>query len=52
VIKADDGRWHARFETREQHTEPESNIAAMLAVVDVVAAGASLRITLYPSVAS
>lgn len=34
IARADDGRWHARFETAEQHTEPESNIAAVLAVVE------------------
>lgn len=91
VARGGDGLWHATFETGAQHEEAESNIAAMLAVVEslaepllaawtgctrrefdigydcggtprafhqglsgdllgrVAAAGASLRITLYPS---
>jgi len=90
VTLGDDRRWYAIFETREQHAEPEPNIAAMLAVVEtfspalrsawvgcsgrefnigydcgsepwaftqglsaglmgrMAAAGASLRVTLYP----
>lgn len=90
VTRGEDGLWYACFETDEQHTEPEPNIAAMLAVVEslapplrpiwagcsrrefnigydcglepwafnqglsaellgrMAAAGASLRITLYP----
>jgi hypothetical protein len=90
VTRRADGLWHARFETGEQHEEPEPNITAMIAVVDslaeslravwtgctlrefnigydcggmprafdqglstgllarIAAAGASLRITLYP----
>ncbi len=34
VTRGEDGLWYACFETEEQHTEPEPNIAAMLAVVD------------------
>ncbi len=34
VTRADDDRWHATFETAEQHPEPEPNIAAMLAVLE------------------
>lgn len=34
VTRGDDGLWYATFETDEQHTEPEPNIAAMLAVVE------------------
>jgi hypothetical protein len=91
VTRGEDGRWYACFETVEQHTEPETNIAAMLGVVEslappqrpvwagcsrrefnigydcglepwafnqglsaellgrMAAAGASLRITLYPN---
>lgn len=90
VTRGEDGLWYACFETGEQHTEPEPNIAAMLAVVEslvkplrsvwadcsrrefnigydcglepwafnqglsaellgrMAAAGASLRVTLYP----
>jgi hypothetical protein len=90
VTRGDDGNWHASFETQEQHDNPESNIVAMLAVVEslpeqvrsvwtkcslrefnvgydcglepwafnqglsaellgrMAAAGASLRVTLYP----
>jgi hypothetical protein len=90
VMRCDDGRWDATFESVGPHTEPEPNIAAMLAVVESLrkplrtvwarcslrefnigydcglepwafnqglsaellgrmsAAGASLRITLYP----
>ena len=90
VTRGEGGQWYATFETEEQHTEPEPNIAAMLAAVEslapplrsawagcprrefnsgydcgrepwafnqglsagllgrVAAAGASLRVTLYP----
>lgn len=90
VTRGEDGLWYACFETDEQYTEPEPNIAAMLAVVEslapplrsvwagcsrrefnigydcglepwafnqglsagllvrIAAAGASLRVTLYP----
>ena len=90
VTRGEDGRCYATFETDEQHTEPEANIAAMLTVVEsldaslrsvwagcslrefnigydcglepwafnqglssetlrrIAAAGASLRVTLYP----
>jgi hypothetical protein len=41
VTQGDDGRWYATFETREQHSEPEPNIAAMLAVVESL--GPALR---------
>jgi len=34
VNQDDDGLWYATFETNEQHTEMEPNIAAMLAVVE------------------
>ncbi len=34
VTRGRDGRWYATFETREQHSEPEPNIADMLAVVE------------------
>ena len=34
VTPVDDKGWYACFETDEQHTEPEPNIAAMLAVVE------------------
>jgi len=37
VTRAEDGLWYACFETDEQHTEPEPNIAAMLAVVEALA---------------
>jgi len=33
----DDGFWHAMFETDEQHDGPESNIAAVLTVVESLA---------------
>lgn len=32
----EDGRWSAIFETGKQHTEPETNIAAMLIVVEAL----------------
>jgi hypothetical protein len=90
VTRGDDGLWYATFETKKMHSEPEPNIAAMLAVVEsltgplrlvwdgctqrefnigydcgaepwafnqglsaallgrMAAAGASLRVTLYP----
>jgi hypothetical protein len=34
VARGDDGKWYGTFETDEQHAEPESNIAQMLAVVE------------------
>jgi len=34
VMRDDGGLWHASFETEEQHTEPEPNITAILAVVE------------------
>lgn len=34
VTRDDDGLYHDSFETDDQFTEPESNIAAMLAVVE------------------
>lgn len=37
VTRGEDGLWYACFETEEQHTEPEPNIAAMLAVVETLA---------------
>ena len=36
VERGDDGLWHATFETDEQHAEPESNIAGMLAAVELL----------------
>jgi hypothetical protein len=90
VTRGEDGLWYATFEVLDQHTEPEPNIAALLAVVEslpgplrltwagcsrrefnigydcgpepwafnqglsaellgrMAAAGASLRVTLYP----
>lgn len=32
----EDGHWHAIFETDKQHTEPETNIAAMLTIVEAL----------------
>lgn len=37
VSLGEDGMWHATLETGEQHTEPQPNIAAMLAVVESLA---------------
>ena len=37
VTHGEDGLWYACFETDEQHVEPESNIAAVLAVVESLA---------------
>jgi hypothetical protein len=37
LTRREDGLWYACFETDEQHTEPEPNIAAMLAVVESLA---------------
>ncbi len=37
VTLGEDGLWYAGFETVEQHAEPESNIAAVLAVVESLA---------------
>src|SRR5262245_34206994 len=34
VTHAPDGQWYARFETDKQHTEPEPNIAKLVAVVE------------------
>ncbi len=34
VTHGDDGLWYATFETQDQHTHPEPNIAAMVAVVE------------------
>jgi hypothetical protein len=34
VMRRDDGLWYATFETEDQHTEPEPNIAAMVVVVE------------------
>lgn len=35
---ADNGAWYAVFETSEQFTEPEPNIAAMLDVIESISA--------------
>jgi hypothetical protein len=90
VTRGEDARWHATFETSDDHDQPEANIAAMIAAIEALtedmrtvwrecllrefnlgydcgvkpwafnqglsgqllgrmaAAGASLRITLYP----
>jgi hypothetical protein len=37
VTQSEDGLWYACFETDEQHAEPETNIGAMLAVVESLA---------------
>ena len=37
VAPREDGLWYAVFETEDQHTEPESNIAAMVAVAEALA---------------
>jgi hypothetical protein len=37
VTHREDGLWYAIFETQDQHTEPEPNIAAMVAVVESLA---------------
>ena len=37
VTRGEDRLWCACFETEDQHTEPEPNIAAMLAVVEALA---------------
>jgi hypothetical protein len=34
ITRGEDGLWYACFETDEQHTEPEPNIAFMLVVVE------------------
>ena len=34
VTHADDGLWHATLETAEQHSEPEPNIAAIIAAAE------------------
>jgi len=34
VTHAPDGLWHARFETDEQYTEPEGNIAKLVTAVE------------------
>jgi hypothetical protein len=34
VDRGDDGLWYATFETEEEHTEPETNIAAMVAAIE------------------
>ena len=35
--RRDDRRWYASFETREQHGDPESSIAIMIAAVESLA---------------
>lgn len=37
VMHRDDGLWYATFEAQNQYTEPEPNIAAMVAVVESLA---------------
>jgi hypothetical protein len=34
VTHGEDGKWYATFETSDQFTEPETNIAAMVAAVE------------------
>lgn len=34
VTKGDDGQWYVTFETHEDHSEPQSNIAEMLAIIE------------------
>jgi hypothetical protein len=34
VEQIEEGSWFAAFETREQYDEPESNIAAMLSIIE------------------
>lgn len=34
VTRLDNGHWYATFETDQQHNEPETNIAAILSVVE------------------
>ena len=34
VTSSEDGRWYATFEMLDQHTEPEPNIVAMIAVAE------------------
>lgn len=41
ITRGEDGQWYATFETEEQYSEPEANIAAMLAAVESL--DASLR---------
>ena len=36
VACREDGRWYATFETSEQHEEPQTSIAAMLAVIEAL----------------
>ncbi len=36
VTHGEDGLWYATFETDEQHNEPESSIAAMIAVAEAL----------------
>lgn len=38
VTRGEDGRGYVTFETSEPHAEPESNIAAMLAVIESLSA--------------
>jgi hypothetical protein len=38
VTHGEDGLWYACFETDEQYDEPEPNIAAMIAVIEALAA--------------
>jgi hypothetical protein len=37
--RREDGRWHATCETAEQFSEPEQNIAAILAVIEALPYG-------------
>jgi hypothetical protein len=36
VTRGEDGQWYACFETEEQHSGPEPNIAAMLAAIEAL----------------
>ena len=37
MTHGEDGLWYARFETDEQHEQPEPNIAGMMAVIESLA---------------
>lgn len=34
VTRAEDGRWHATFETHDSHEQPEADIAVIMAAVE------------------
>ncbi|WP_437186714.1 hypothetical protein SH668x_000063 [Planctomicrobium sp. SH668] len=49
VTQRDDSSWIATFETDEQHTEPDSNIAAILTVIESLDAPSSQSGTAAPN---